>query len=92
MSDPMSPKLLNIGQLQDAMADYLPRRPGFRTIRAAMEAGMPYVPDPLGRDRFPTFVLADVVKWWHSRITPKPLVASDAAIRTTRGTRKSKGA
>jgi hypothetical protein len=94
--NPLIPKAktLNLARLRLALADYLPRTPGYRTILAAIEAGMPYIPDPLGRERFRTFELDKVLNWWFTNRAPKPLLnsATDAAIRVSRARRKPKSA
>ena len=82
------PALLNMSQLRSALKGRLPRVPGTRTLHAAIDAGLPWHPDPVGR-KFPTFVLAEILEWWHSpKVTTKPIIASDVALRISRRSRK----
>jgi len=61
MTDPADfPPLMNMHQLRMALKDYLPRIPSTRTLKMAMDSGMPWRRDPVGR-KFPVFVLAEVL-------------------------------
>jgi hypothetical protein len=78
-----------MSQLQKALKGYLPRVPGTRTLHQAIDAGMPWHPDPVGR-KFPTFVLAEILEWWYGpKVTTKPIIASDVAIQISRRSRKT---
>jgi hypothetical protein len=84
--------LLTMTMLREALMDHLPRRPGYSTLRAACDAGMPSVPSGTGKSRL--FILADVLKWWLNRRSPQPLLtsATDAALQASKTRRRSKTA
>lgn len=78
-------RLLNMRELQDALAAYLPSRPDSRTIHRAIENGMPFMANPAGKK--PRFLLSACLKWFHSKATHKARTnstATDAAIRAAR--------
>jgi hypothetical protein len=83
----MASELLSVVKLSAALGERLPRRPSYRTILRAIEAGCPFVPDPLGRKRFRLFDLEAVWDWWQRMPPPPVRSAADSAFQHLRSRR-----